>query len=119
MALRILVVDDSSLVREVLRASLAMFPDLTIVGEAGDGLRALKLTQELKPDVITMDVLMPMMDGLETVQAIMRTCPTPIVVVADARGDTQGLAMSALARGATEVFPKPPNGFVTASVTEL
>src|SRR5688500_9692153 len=103
MSLRVLIVDDSPLIRGLLRDSLSLERDLEIVGEAGDGLSALRLIKELRPDVITMDVLMPIMGGPETIRRVMAECPTPIVVFAAQQSD-QTLAWQALESGATEVF---------------
>jgi two-component system chemotaxis response regulator CheB len=111
MPVRVLIVDDSPLIRSMLRAVLAEFPDIAVVGEAGDGLQAQAMIKQLTPDVVTMDVLMPMMSGLETIQRIMADQPTATVVVADVHGDAQRLAMDALEAGAVALFPKPTAGF--------
>ena len=119
MKTRVLVVDDSPLIRAVLGESFAAAPDIEVVGEAGDGRTAVELAARLRPDVITMDVLMPVMDGLEAAERIMRDCPTAIVVVARDGGDVRMLAMEALARGALEVFPKPATGFDATAAAAL
>jgi two-component system chemotaxis response regulator CheB len=111
MAIRVLIVDDSRIVRGVLRRVLEHFSDIQVVGEAGDGKRAEQLVAELRPDVLTIDLLMPFMGGIETIERIMRDHPTPIVVVADLDGSDRALAREALARGACEVYPKPRLGF--------
>ena len=116
---RVLVVDDSPLIRAVLGESFAATTDIEVVGEAGDGRAAVELATRLRPDVITMDVLMPVMDGLEAAERIMRECPTAIVVVARDGGDVRMLAMEALARGALEVFPKPTTGFDATAAAAL
>lgn len=118
MPVRILIVDDSRIVRGVLRAVLQHFPDLQVVGEAGDGKRAEQLVKELRPDVVTLDVLMPMMGGLETIAAIMADNPTRIVVVADLQDD-QRIAAQALEAGAVAVFPKPARGFTAVEAQAL
>jgi two-component system, chemotaxis family, protein-glutamate methylesterase/glutaminase len=119
MTIRVLIVDDSPLIRAVLRETFAAAPDIQVVGEADDGRTAVELAAQLRPDVITMDVLMPVMDGLEATQRIMRGSPTAIVVVARDGGDVRSLAMEALARGALEVFPKPATGFDVAAAAAL
>jgi two-component system, chemotaxis family, protein-glutamate methylesterase/glutaminase len=119
MKIRVMIVDDSPLIRAVLGETFAAVPDLEVVGEAGDGKSAVEVAAQLRPDVITMDVLMPVMDGLEATERIMRQCPTSIVMVARDGGDVRNLAMEALARGALEVFPKPETGFDAAAAATL
>jgi two-component system chemotaxis response regulator CheB len=119
MTARLLIVDDSPLIRSVLRSVLGASPEITVVGEASDGLQAQAMVKQLAPDVITMDVVMPMMSGLETIERIMSDRPTPIIVVADVHGDGQKLAMEALDRGAVGLFPKPTGGFDARSRDEL
>ncbi|NTV65298.1 MAG: response regulator, partial [Oscillochloris sp.] len=79
--LRILIVDDSALMRRLIRTMLDRDPELTVVGEAADGREAIARTAELKPDLITLDVRMPVMDGVETTRQIMAYQPTPILVL--------------------------------------
>ena len=111
MTTRVLVVDDSPLIRAVLREAFERTHDLEVVGEAGDGRKAIELVRGLRPDIVTMDVLMPIMDGLAATEEIMRLCPTPIVIVARDGGDSRALAVEALGKGALAVFPKPAAGF--------
>lgn len=75
MAIRILIVDDHSVVRRGLRQFLQLDPDLEVVGEARDGAEALERAQELRPDVVLMDLLMPVMDGVTATAAIRREMP--------------------------------------------
>jgi two-component system, chemotaxis family, protein-glutamate methylesterase/glutaminase len=118
MSVRVLIVDDSPLVRILLREALSEQPGMEVVGEAADGLQALRLIQERRPDVVTMDVLMPLMSGPETIRRVMAACPTPIVVFAAAQAD-QTLAWQALEYGATEVFAKPTEGLDPVTVANL
>ncbi len=75
MTIRILLVDDHSVVRRGLRSFLKYDPELEVVGEAADGAQALSLAQELKPDVVLMDLVMPVMDGIAATAAIRRALP--------------------------------------------
>jgi two-component system chemotaxis response regulator CheB len=119
VAIRVLLVDDSPFVRRVLRSALSRFGDIEVVGEAGDGASAQGLAEVLRPDVITMDILMPIMGGMEAVETITRRCRVPIVLVADVHGDRGAVALEAIARGAMELFPKPVNGFDEESAQAL
>ena len=106
--IRVLVVDDSLTVRQRLIEILGTDPDFVVVGEAGDGRRAVELASKLRPDVITLDIAMPDMTGLEATEQIMAHHPTPILVVSSSfnRGelfDTYG----ALSAGAVDVLDKP------------
>jgi two-component system chemotaxis response regulator CheB len=106
--IRCLVVDDARAFRAVLREILASAPGVQVVGEAGDGREAVSLVRALRPDVVTMDVRMPHLDGLAALAEIMRVAPTPVVVVsAEAGGKAQQLSFRALQLGAIEVLPKP------------
>lgn len=119
MTVRVLIVDDSAFFREVLRAELAAFPELDIVGEAGDGARAIAAAAALAPDVITMDVLLPLVGGLDAIRAIMAARPTPIVVLSGLVGRDARLGLDAIAAGALELVGKPMAGFDAASARRL
>jgi len=75
MPIRILIVDDHSVVRQGLRMFLRLDPDFEVVGEAADGAEAVRLTRQLQPDVVLMDLLMPVMDGISAIAAIRRETP--------------------------------------------
>jgi two-component system chemotaxis response regulator CheB len=106
--LRILVVDDSPLFAEAISTILNSDPDICIVGVASNGKQAVEMTQRLRPSIITMDIQMPVMDGLEAIEHIMDSRPTPIVVVTgDPRVQGDELHFEALRRGALDVVAKP------------
>ncbi len=107
-ALRVLIVEDSVMVRERLTDAFAEDPSFTVVGEAGDGERALELCQRLRPDVVTMDLMLPGMNGVEVTRRIMTHCPTPIVVFSGMENRTMGLyLLDALTAGAVDAVEKP------------
>ena len=105
---RVLVVDDSTTVRRYLHAVLSADPQLDVVAETGDGAQAVELCRRLRPDVITMDMVLPGMSGLAATEHIMADCPTPILVVSSStnRGEVFQTC-DALAAGAVDVLEKP------------
>jgi two-component system chemotaxis response regulator CheB len=106
--IRVLVVEDSLTIRKYLCEVLAADPQFEVVGEAEDGKRAIELCQALRPHVITMDMMMPLMTGLSATEFIMAHCPTPILIVSSStnRGDLFK-TYDALAAGAVDVLDKP------------
>lgn len=106
--IRVLIVDDSLVAREMLAQILATDPDIEVVGMARDGEEAIDATARLRPDLITMDIHMPKMDGLQATEQIMAFTPTPILVVSSSvHGEGIGRAFDALQMGALEVIKKP------------
>jgi two-component system chemotaxis response regulator CheB len=113
--LRILVVDDSVLVRRLLRELLEGEPDVRVVGEAADGREALAMVSELRPDLITLDVRMPVMDGVETTRQIMAYHPTPILILTTSLSSYDvDITFQMLGAGALDVMEKPPLGDTAA-----
>jgi two-component system chemotaxis response regulator CheB len=106
--IRVLVVEDSFTVRKRLVEVLAAHPDLEVVGEAADGKGAIEMCQQLRPDVVTLDMMLPAMSGLAATEYIMAFCPTPILIVSSStnRGELFK-TYEALAAGAVEVLEKP------------
>ena len=106
--IRLLIADDSPVVREILKDMVEGEPDFDLVGEAVNGREAVALTKELRPNIITMDVMMPVMNGLEAVEEIMAYCPTPILILSSVLDDKEmDVAFNAIARGALDVMEKP------------
>jgi two-component system chemotaxis response regulator CheB len=105
---RVLVVEDSLTVRKHIVEVLSADPDLEVVGEAEDGKRGIELCQELRPDVVTLDMMLPVMSGLAATEYIMAYCPTPILVVSAStnRGELFK-TYEAMAAGALDVLEKP------------
>lgn len=117
--LRVLVVDDSLTVRRRLVDAFAFDTSCEVVGEAADGQQAFEQCQRLRPDVVTMDLVMPKVDGLRATELIMAHCPTPIVVLSAAENRTEGLrTMDALAAGAVDAVDKP-SGLLDARWMEM
>jgi two-component system chemotaxis response regulator CheB len=105
--IRVLVVEDSLTQRHQLVSLIQKAPGMTVAGQARDGLEALALIKKVKPDVISMDIRMPRLDGLETTRHIMEQHPTPIVIVSHAASDAE-LAIQAMQAGALAALEKPP-----------
>lgn len=105
---RVLVVEDSLTVRKRIVEVLAADPGLEVVGEADDGKRGIELCQSLRPDVVTLDMMLPTMSGLAATEFIMAYCPTPILIVSAStnRGELFK-TYEALAAGALDVLDKP------------
>jgi two-component system chemotaxis response regulator CheB len=103
---RVLIVDDSAYVRKVIRQMLSRSPFIETVGAARDGREALEMVEELKPDVITCDLIMPELDGVEFIREQMARRPIPIVVVSVA-SESGELVLSALDAGAVDFVQKP------------
>jgi two-component system chemotaxis response regulator CheB len=102
--IRVLIADDSPLVRAIIRDFLESEGTFTVVGEAENGLEALQMARLLDPDLITMDIEMPVMDGLEAIEGIMKTMNIPIVVIA--AKDTARNVYEATIKGALEFYAK-------------
>lgn len=108
--IRCLVVDDSATVRSILRRMLEADGRIKVVGVAKDGLEAVQLVPQLKPDVITLDVEMPRLNGLEALARIMTERPTPVVMVSSLTGEGAESTLQALDLGAIDFIAKPSSG---------
>ena len=107
---RVLVVDDSAFMRKVLESIFNHDEQLQVVGHAKDGREAIALSESLKPDVITMDLNMPHMDGLQATAHIMTNSPRPIVIVSSESKEGAASTLKALELGAIEFVTKPSGG---------
>jgi two-component system chemotaxis response regulator CheB len=105
---RVLIVEDSAVVRELLVRILSSDAELSVVGTAGDGEEALSAVERHRPDVITMDIHMPRMNGIEATRRVMQTTPTPIVVVSGSVDPEEAAtSFGALEAGALAVMQRP------------
>jgi two-component system chemotaxis response regulator CheB len=102
-----LVVDDSAFARSMIIKRLDSDPDLEVVGFAKDGLDAVEQVRKLNPDVVTLDVTMPNLDGLGALERIMAECPTPVVMLSALTGEQTHATIKALELGAVDFFLKP------------
>ena len=108
--IRVLVVDDSAFMRKVLQTIIASDPQLEICGEARDGRDAITQAEVLKPDVISMDINMPHMDGLQATEIIMSSNPRPILIVSSESREGADVTLKALELGAIDFVAKPSGG---------
>jgi two-component system chemotaxis response regulator CheB len=104
---RVLIVDDSALVRRILSEALANEPDLEVVGAAADPYAARDLILQLKPDVLTLDIEMPRMDGLTFLKKLMQFHPLPVLVISSLAQASCAATLQALEEGAVEALAKP------------
>ncbi|MGL4408519.1 MAG: protein-glutamate methylesterase/protein-glutamine glutaminase [Zoogloea sp.] len=107
MPIKVLIVDDSALMRALLREILNGAPDIEVVGAAPDPLAARDMIKTLNPDVITLDVEMPKMDGLEFLRRIMRLRPMPVVMISSLTARGSEVTLQALELGAVDFVSKP------------
>ena len=107
---RVLIVDDSAFMRKVLQSIVASDPQLEVCGEARDGRDAVTQTEVLQPDVISMDINMPHMDGLQATEVIMSSNPHPILIVSSESREGAEVTLKALQLGAIDFVAKPTGG---------
>jgi two-component system chemotaxis response regulator CheB len=115
--LRVVVVDDSAYVRKAIKQMLSRSPFIEVVGIARDGQEALEVVEELRPDVVTCDLIMPVMDGVSFVREQMSRRPVPIVVVSIANEGSE-MALTALDLGAVD-FAQKPTALATEKIFEV
>jgi len=114
MTIRVLVVDDSAFMRRVVSEAIACQPDMEVAGVAINGLDALVKVEQLQPDVVTLDVEMPEMDGLTALRHLMSRYPRPVVMLSTMTQEGAVTTLRALSIGAVDFVAKPsastPNG---------
>jgi two-component system chemotaxis response regulator CheB len=108
--IRVLVVDDSPLARDIITRGLSAYPEIEVVGSAGDPFEARDKIVQLNPDVITLDVQMPKMDGVEFLRRFMPQYPVPVVMVSSLTRDGGETTLAALEAGAVDFVAKPTSG---------
>ena len=129
--IRVLIADDHAVLRAGLRLLINTQPDMTVVGEAGDGAEAVRLASETKPDVAVMDITMPTMGGIEAIEQVRKVLPQTQILVLTMHDDTAYLR-SALAAGASgyvvkksadseliSAFWRPSNGMRQSTPTRM
>lgn len=114
--IRVMVIDDSAIVRKILSETLAVEPDIEVVGTAPDPIVGLEKIKRLKPDVLTLDIEMPRMDGLTFLKSLMQTQPMPVILISSLAQSSVDIALEALRYGAVDVMAKPSGPY---SVGEL
>ncbi len=105
--IRVLIVDDSLLIRKVLTEILSSSPDIEVVGAAEDPYVAREMIKELNPDVLTLDIEMPRMDGITFLRNLMRLRPMPVVMISALTESNAEVTLTALELGAVDFIAKP------------
>jgi len=103
----VLVVDDSSIIRDAIINTLESDKEIKVIGTASDGKAAIELVPKLKPDIVTMDIVMPIMDGLAATEYLMAYHPTPILVITSLLPKDMEIAFKALNAGALDIIERP------------
>jgi two-component system chemotaxis response regulator CheB len=105
--IKVLVVDDSAFMRKAITDILSSSQDIEVIGKARNGQEAIEKVIELKPDVVTLDIEMPVLDGLQTLGYIMSECPTPVIMLSGAESAHADVTMTAFQYGAVDFILKP------------
>lgn len=118
MTITALVVDDSALIRKVLSDILNKDPEIEVIGTAFNGKDALEKIKKLRPDVVLLDNVMPVLDGLRALARIMKEYPTPVIIVSALGEKAEEITLTAFEYGAVDVIPKP-EGILSQSIPEM
>src|SRR5262245_51130640 len=116
--IRVLIVDDSAIVRKLLGDALRADPAIEVVGSAPDPFIARDLILKHSPDVVTLDIEMPRMDGLTFLRRIMEHRPLPVIIVSSVTQTGSAASVDALAAGAIDIIPKPGGPYSVGHVAE-
>jgi len=116
--IRVLVVDDSAFLQRNIPLILESDSDIKVIGTAGNGVEALEMAKRLKPDVITLDIIMPVMDGLTALKRIMKENPIPVVMLSSLTYEGARQTMEALSLGAVDFITKP-SGTVSFDIAKI
>lgn len=116
--IRVLVVDDSAIVRKILSDTINAEPDMEVIGTAPDPFIARDKILALKPDVLTLDIEMPRMDGLTFLKKLMQFRPMPVIVISSVPNTVDGVSLEALSLGAVEVLAKPGDSYSVGDLRE-
>lgn len=115
---RVLIVDDSAFMRKSLSLMLSSDPSVEIVATARDGAEAIEKVKSMKPDVVTLDIEMPVMDGLTALKRIMTECPTPVIMVSSLTTEGADATIKALELGAVDFIPKEMS-YVSINISKI
>ncbi len=116
--IRVLIVDDSAIVRKIFTEELSRYPDIEVVGAAPDPFVARDKIVALKPDVVTLDIEMPRMDGITFLKKLMKYYPLPVIIVSSLTTKGGKLTLEALEIGAVEVVAKPGSSYTVGDLSE-
>jgi two-component system chemotaxis response regulator CheB len=117
--IKVLIVDDSAVVRKILSEELSKFPDIEVVGTAPDPFVARDKILKLQPDVITLDIEMPRMDGLTFLKKLMKHYPLPVIIVSSLTLKGSKLALEAMEIGAVDVIAKPGGSYSVGDMSDM
>jgi two-component system chemotaxis response regulator CheB len=116
--IKVLVIDDSALMRKMISDILNSDSRITVIGTAYDGVDGLEKVRALKPDVVTLDVEMPRKNGVETLEDIMKTCPTPVIMLSSLTQEGAQITLKAFSLGCVDCVGKP-SGTISLDIAEV